>query len=246
MKHTILLALTALIFGQVVQAQSTATYEVVFSATWSAETHPDGFPGNPHFSGLIGLSHDSTFTMWEVGETSSAGMERMAELGGKSSLTTEINQAISDGAGFNVLSGGGVGNSPGDVSLMFEVSSSHPLVSLVSMIAPSPDWFVGVRGASLWSDGDWVESRTDTLFVYDAGTDSGSNYTSPNADTDPAEPIERIEASPFLVGDTVVPVGVFTFTRADQQPTATQEEKPTRGSPVCISESSQNLPRYCI
>ena len=226
MKHVFCFLLASLLIGKGVLAQSTATYEVIFSASWSAQTHPDDFPGNPHFSGLIGLTHDSTFTLWEAGGLASAGMESMAEIGSKSPLSVEVDQVIAAGSGYNLLSGGGVGNSPGDVSLMFEVAATHPLVSLVSMIAPSPDWFIGVSGASLQQNGEWVESRSDTLYVYDAGTDSGVSYTSPNADTDPAEPIQRIEASPFAAAGNLIPVGTFTFTRADQQPTQTESDLP--------------------
>ena len=35
-----------------------ARYRVTFQATWSAETHPTNFPANPHFSGLVGATHN--------------------------------------------------------------------------------------------------------------------------------------------------------------------------------------------
>jgi hypothetical protein len=78
------------------------------------------------------------------------------------------------------------------------------------MLAPSPDWFVGVAGLDLRAGGAWLPERTVDLFVYDAGTDSGPNYTSPNDDTDPPEPIARIVEAPFATNGTV---GTFTFTR---------------------------------
>ena len=92
------------------------------------------------------------------------------------------------------------------------VDRDFPLVTVVSMLAPSPDWFVGVAGLSLLEDGDWVDERVATLFAYDAGTDSGTTYTSPNADTSPPEPIHRIATGPLGNGR---PVGTFTFTRED-------------------------------
>ena len=49
-------------------AQSTAEYVVQFDATWSAQTHPLNFPPNPHFSGLIGGTHNDQVAFWEVGE----------------------------------------------------------------------------------------------------------------------------------------------------------------------------------
>ncbi len=200
-----------LTFALGVQAQSTATYRVTFESTWSAQTHPAGFPSNPHFSGLIGAAHDATATLWTTGALASDGIESMAETGSKTLLQNEVETLIATGQALAVLSGGGIGNSPGSVSLDFEVTENFPLVSLVSMLAPSPDWFVGVSRLDLLSDGAWLPERTVDLFVYDAGTDSGTDYTSPDDSTDPPEPIARIEGPPFAVGGTVPPVGTFTF-----------------------------------
>jgi hypothetical protein len=53
------------------------------------------------------------------------------------------------------------------------------------------------------------------LFPYDAGTDSGVSYTSPNLPTASPEGIFRIEEDPLLVDGRVPPLGTFTFTRLD-------------------------------
>ena len=79
------------------------------------------------------------------------------------------------------------------------------------MLAPSPDWFVGVHGLNLLDQGAWLEEVVVDLFVYDAGTDSGSSYTAANEDTQPAENIFLIETPPFLINDVVESVGTFTF-----------------------------------
>ncbi len=83
------------------------------------------------------------------------------------------------------------------------------------MIAPSPDWFVGVSGLSLIANGQWSEQLVVPLFAYDAGTDSGASYTSPNSDTQPRANIQRIETLPFLVDSEVPSIGTFTFVRID-------------------------------
>jgi hypothetical protein len=50
-------------------------------------------------------------------------------------------------------------------------------MSLVTMIGPSPDWFVGVSGFDLClSNCTWMEDASFDLFPYDAGTDSGITY----------------------------------------------------------------------
>ena len=186
-----------------------ANYLVTFQSTWSSATHPFDFPPGPHFSGLLGAVHDDSVTFWQVGELASIGIERMAELGSKNFLTAEVNAAIATGKAGSLISAGGIGASPGSVSVGFSVNLDYPLVTIVSMLAPSPDWFVGVSGLSLFEGGAWSESAVVTLWAYDAGTDSGPGYLSPDDDTDPAQPITKISEPPVGNG---VPVGQFTFT----------------------------------
>lgn len=189
-------------------------YSVKFDAIWSAETHPTQFPSTfPHFSGLVGATHNSNVSFWGPGVIASPGIELMAETGSKSILIDEVEAEIADGNAHSVLSGGGIGNSPSSVTYSFYIEPSHPLVSLVSMIAPSPDWFVGVHDLSLIQDGQWLDELEITLMPYDSGTDSGTRYTSSNADTQPKEPIFEIMGFPFLNGDTQMPIGSFKFTR---------------------------------
>jgi len=190
--------------------QGTVEYTVVFESSWSAGTHPLDFPSNPHFSGLIGGTHDSGIAFWELGELASEGMEKMAEQGSKTVLEAEINDAIAAGTAEFVLSGGGISLSPGAVELSFEVSEDHSLVTLVSMLAPSPDWWVGVGALDLYPGGEWIDELVVDLVVYDSGTDSGTEYTSSNMNTDPAEPIFIKTDGPFATNNVV---GTFTFSR---------------------------------
>jgi len=193
-------------------ATTTATYRVVFEATWSASTHPTNFPGGAHFSPLIGAVHKAGVTFWARDGIATPGIESMAETGGTSTLTAEI-QAESPGDALAVVNGSGI-RSPGSTTIQaIALREEFPLVTLVTMIAPSPDWFVGVSGLSLRDDeGDWIEELEVVLYPYDAGTDSGPNYTSANDDTQPKEPIRNLSGeSPF----SDEPIGTFTFTRTD-------------------------------
>ena len=192
-----------------VTATSTS-YNVVFQATWSAETHPTDFPASAHFSGLIGGTHDSRVTFWAEGSLASPGIKNMAETGSKSPLSAEFETAVLEDRGGGPLSGGGISPSPGSVELAFDITVEHPVVTLVSMIAPSPDWFVGVAGLVLLDDGVWADEVIVQLLPYDAGTDSGATFTSANEVTDPPAVIARIQVSPL---DTSTPMGTFTFTR---------------------------------
>ena len=191
-----------------------ARYRVTFTATWSAQTHPRNFPSNPHFSGLVGATHRDLH-IWRSGQTASDGMELMAETGGKTELLKEIDKLIADGSAHDRLSGGGLSISPSSVSLTFHVHDSHPFVTLVSMLAPSPDWFVGVSALPLMEDGAWRARVEVPLILYDAGTDDGAVFTAANADSDPPQPITVLTSdsadTDFSAGKPAV--GTFVFER---------------------------------
>jgi hypothetical protein len=197
------------------QSQS-ATYRVTFNASWSAATHPTNFPAAPHFSGLIGAVHGAQAILWEPGQIATDGIEQMAETGATGLLAAEIQAAIDEGRVLSSISGGGVGVSPGSVSAEFTVTRDNPQVTLVSMVAPSPDWFVGVHGLNLLdSDGAFQSTLSVDLAVYDAGTDSGLQYASNDADTQPREVITLLSSdsadSDFTGGQPFA--GQFVFER---------------------------------
>jgi hypothetical protein len=192
---------------------ATVRYVVVFDAWWSARTHPTDFPSNPHFSPMVGATHNDTIRFWSLGARASDGIKRMAEQGLTNPLDVDIRAAIGARSAQHLLLGGGIGVSPGQVSLEFDATVDHPLVTLVSMIAPSPDWFVGVSALPLLQNGQWVDEVRVELLPHDAGTDNGTTYSSPDQEASPRDAIARIEGRPFAVAGAVAPVGMFTFKR---------------------------------
>ena len=213
------LASVALVFALTLSPQAsaffsddTAQYSVTFDATWSAATHPGAFPGGAHFSPLIGATHDSSVAFWTPGQVSSNGIESMAETGATGQLALEVTIAINSGQAASVITGGSLFGLPNSTTTSFSLGLAHPEVTLVTMIAPSPDWFIGVHGLSLFENGDWVDSKVVSLFPYDAGTDSGVNFNSGNANTNPPDPITALTGFPFAGAPAL---GTFTFTRTD-------------------------------
>lgn len=194
-------------------ADQRASYRVTFEVTWSAETHPTMFPAAPHFSGLIGATHEEGLRLWQGGTIASNGIEAMAELGAKTPFDMEIQRAIDAGRAEHLLSGGGIARSPSAVALDFDISLDNPSVTLVSMVAPSPDWFIGVANLSLLENGDWVDALVVDLNPYDAGTDSGVSYESRDRDTSPREAIAHITTAPLASNGVVPSMGTFTFRR---------------------------------
>lgn len=193
----------------------TASYELRFVSTWSGTTHPLNFPSAAHFSGLTGGSHNANVSFWQLGELASGGIKSMAETGSKTNLSAEVEAARQAGTADTILSGDGLTSSPGEVIYQFTVHKDFPLVTLVSMLAPSPDWFVGVSGLNLIENGLWINSKSIDLVVHDAGTDSGLEYTSPDNATQPPEAISRLSAEGVGFLDGYPVVGQFHFTRIE-------------------------------
>lgn len=216
-EHSMVVPLThSQAFYRVV-ADFTARYQVVFQATWSQLTHPADWPANAHWSGIVGGTHNDQVHFWREGETASEGIRLMAERGQQATLLAEIAPAIRNQTAHLSLAGGGISTSPGSVALNFPqpMRRDFPLVTLVSMIAPSPDWFVGVDSLSLLADGEWVPKLTVDVYGYDAGTDSGASFASPDKVTVPRGVVQRFTGFPAVNKGVVVPFGTFTFTRLD-------------------------------
>ncbi len=203
----------SLLFPITEQAESFADYRITFDGTWSAGTHATRFPANPHFSGLVGAVHSDQVVFWEPGQIASDGVERMAETGGKSIFLQEIESAISSGYALSAIDGPGIVTSPGSASIVIRVTVDNPLVTLTTMLAPSPDWFAGFHNIRLYNGESFEQSVTIDGVLYDSGTDSGRRYTSRDIDTQPREPIARTTSNPadtpFI--DGLPSVGRFTI-----------------------------------
>ena len=192
-----------------------ATFRATFDATWSAETHPTNFPANPHFSPLTGAVHSAQTILWQPGDLASPGIEMMAASGGTGTLLSEIEFAISEGRALVAIEGAGIETSPGTTTVEFTVNRDNSQVTLVSMMAPSPDWFIGVHGFELIENGDFINSVTIGLALYDAGTDSGLQYESPDQDSEQRSPVTLTNSFPtdsdFFDGDPLA--GTLTIER---------------------------------
>lgn len=185
-----------------------ATYEVTFDINWNAEDFPVNYPSNPHFSKIIGWSHSSTSNFFALESMASEGIQKMAELGTTSPLSYEINQKISDGEGHELIIGENLGSGVGKITVEVNVHKEHPSITLATMIAPSPDWYLAVVNITLLENQEFVNEKVVTASIYDAGTDSGTDYTSSNEITNPQESISKLSYAP-LSNSTVLSTVTF-------------------------------------
>jgi len=190
-----------------------ASYTLTFQSAWSPSTHPDQYPGGAHWSGLVGGLHNGNVTFWKVGELASTGVKNVAEVGSKTAMLSEVNAAITAGTAGSTLSGSG-NSGTGSVQLTFTANRAFPLATVITMIAPSPDWFAGVSGLELIDEnGQWKDEVVVSLDLFDSGTDDGTTYTSANSVSSPPVQIFQRTGFPALVDSELVSFGSFTFSR---------------------------------
>jgi len=179
----------------------TANYTVTFQGTWSSTTHPiSNFPSNAHWSDLVGATHNNSIVFVGAGILATTGIENVAESGINDVFNQEIQNAITLGSADVAFDQPFDSFSPtSSVSVAITVNKNFPLLSLASMIAPSPDWMIQVNSLSFIDpNGDWIPSITMDLFPYDAGTEDGNGYSFGNLETVPQQPITSLQnIAPF-------------------------------------------------
>jgi len=204
--------------GLVRVAQSdTALYEMTFDATWGDDTHPTNYPSNAHWSGFVGGIHNDQVHFFRVGETASVGVQFLAERGNGIPMGDEVQEAINAGTASQALFGDSLSTGVGQVqfTLAGMVSQDYPLITLITMVAPSPDWFAGAESLNMLRNGRWVDRVTVALLPWDAGTDSGISYASPDEVTDPRGVVTLLDPYPTRVEGLLIPFGTMTFERVE-------------------------------
>jgi hypothetical protein len=190
----------------------------VFHNAWTAQSHPVEYPESgtisfPHYSGLIGAAHNSGYSLFAQGAMPSSGLERLSEEGKHAPLDEEIKAAIASGSAASLFTTGPLRDLKDSLVATVKVDASHPFVSVVAMIAPSPDWFAGVAGVNLMENGAWTASRTMEVYAWDSGGDDGATYKASDADANPKKPTMQSMSRHFTMNGAAVPVGTITFTR---------------------------------
>ncbi len=212
--RSITLILFPLLFLQA-HAQSTANYDVSVTTIWNVTDH-SSLPGSAHWSNLIGATHNTPDEFVSLGTVATTGIKDVAERGDNTEIINEINAVISANRADQLLQDGFspfAGNNSMAGFMNITVSEDFPLVTLVSMVAPSPDWFIAVNSLNLRSgnpsiNNGWKDTFTMDVFAYDAGTDDGIDYTSSNS---PNTPVAVSMINGFPINGNKMATITFTY-----------------------------------
>lgn len=135
------------------------------------------------------------YSFWNYGDFASEGLQQLAEYGNTRLLESELKAKVNSLLYYfymetlndffqsdhirTIIKARGVSfpNITGKTFAVFRVDNKHHLMSIVSMIDPSPDWIVGVSGLELClRNCSWIESKILNLYPWDVGTDDGITY----------------------------------------------------------------------
>ncbi|CAH8588322.1 unnamed protein product [Schistosoma intercalatum] len=223
-------------------ACGSATYKLTFTGMWTRATHPKDWPvhnpGALHWTNLIGASHSPSFQIYRMGEPASAGVQAVCTYGDTTVMKQSLGIAATNTGSLGGVPSGTQRGSTGIGPLLSLVSApgmwgeealeetrttyvgvnrTHPLISFLTMLGPSPNWCTGISSQSVCqADCTWVKNIEIDLFPWDAGARNGDTYLPKNSDNkDVPEPIRFITRdwmpnSPFTPG---VPVAKLILER---------------------------------
>ncbi|XP_077466396.1 spondin-2a [Stigmatopora argus] len=176
-------------------ARGPASYLVVFTGHWNPQAFPKQYPlfrPPAQWSKLIAVSHNGHFRLWEEGARAGPGLRSFAEVGLTADLMKSAKEARRRRSVSAMYRTAGIPNGIGHSSTEVLLLPRNSLLSLMVKVIPSPDWFVGVDSLNLCEGNHWKEEVSVDLQPYDAGTDSGFTFSSPNFPSSPPENISKI------------------------------------------------------
>lgn len=209
-----------------------ARYKMNFKGLWSRQTHPKHFPVEEertrllHWSSIIGAVHSEDYSIWAYGEKASRAVKEVCEYGYINFMERELRN--NDKKTLSIIKTNPLWGEQEitrkSLEARINVNQQNHLISLLSMIGPSPDWCVGVSKLDVCrSDCTWEDEVSIDLYPWDAGTDSGLSYFSHNIETDPPENIHRITnsypnhaESPFYGKEKIKPMAKLVFTKTKE------------------------------
>lgn len=182
-------------------------YKVTLKGSWSNQLHPNFYPSGAHMSPMVAWSHRIKNIVFETEEIASEGLEQVAESGKTGIIEKELTNLGENNFILDFTKGKLI-DAPGTDSVQIAVSESSPYISVISMIAPSPDWFVAAHNILLFENGKWLTTKVIQADLYDSGTDSGNEFNSKNKNTNPQKPITKITSKHIKI-----PLATFEFVR---------------------------------
>lgn len=182
-------ALVATVSATAVSASAfpTCRGSAKYKVTFLNNLTPENFGSLIPFTGLVysplaGFSHSNRQSFFTVRGFANKRVEQVAETGINTKIIRFGRRLRNQGRGVLSVVDAGKPTMPGKATtLILRVDCQHPFVTVLGMIAPSPDWIVQINNRNLFDTarGRFVERASGDLIAYDTGVDDGREFTAP-------------------------------------------------------------------
>lgn len=199
---------------QTTPVYSEASYKMTVTMNWTSPQF--SVPTGAHVTTLIGMIHSKDTLLWKEGKLATEGLEDVAEVGNITKMNLEIDAIIAKNKALSKFQiAAPLITGTAETNLLF--NTTYPTISFASMIAPSPDWFMGVSNISLFVNNKWLDELNLYVRVYDAGTEDGDIFGYNNPSTSPQQPAMLLTATNASVlantNATIAPIATIRFVR---------------------------------
>lgn len=140
-----------------------------------------------YFTPLFISAHNESVSLFEVGQTASPALEKMAELG----MIGDLDTYTADMGAVNALNPVGETNflPSGQTSPMVDINTgSNDYLSITAMLLPSNDGFIGLNGWKIPADKGTYHVM---LNAYDAGTEANNELLGEGDENMPGDPTQQ-------------------------------------------------------
>ena len=171
---------------------SEASYTMIVSLNWQSPQF--SVPATAHVTALIGMVHSKDTVLWSPDKLATKGLEDVAETGNTINMNLELDAIIARSRALSkfMLPPPAV---RGTTSTILKFNTDYSYISFASMIAPSPDWFLGIHDVNLFPNKKWVDDVTLNIMLYDAGTEDGDVFGYNNPETIPQQKVSFLTPS---------------------------------------------------
>ena len=175
---------------------SEARYTITVTGNWVSPFFT--VPNNAHYTVFAGMVHNNNAFLWHEGRKASIGTETLAETGNTIPLLFEIDSMVAAKNAISLIAFIPPGIT-GQQSVNVYCNAIYSNISFLSMLGPTPDWFIGINSLPLFNNNSWVNDTTINLYAYDAGTEDGDVLGYNNPATSPQENIHLLLPSQATV-----------------------------------------------
>ena len=180
---TVFVGLFALTAATDPKCRGKATYKIIFKNLLTAKNFGDLIPPTGlNYSPLAGVSHSNRQSFFTIRGFASREVEQIAEQGINTMFIQQAKLLRRQRQGVRSIVDAGRITGPGRATAVkLTVDCKHPFVTVIGMIAPSPDWIVQINNRNLYDSqrNKFVKYMSGDLIAYDTGVDDGREFTAP-------------------------------------------------------------------